>query len=204
MKLCNLVTMEESHPVSPREIIKKINSQLQEEGIAPGLAIGERAPDFTLPNIRNQMVSLYERLNNGPVVLSFYRGAWCSHCNRELNDLQDHYQAITALGASILAIAPQIPEKTRVLEDKHNLQFELLSDVDMSVTKNYKLHFTKHEKIQDIYIQKFKLDLPKLTANQTWELPVPATYIIDSDGIVQGRFVEMDYTLRMSAVDCNQ
>jgi peroxiredoxin len=193
--------MAEYPPMSPREIIKKINTQLQEDGIAPGLAIGDKAPDFTLPNIRNQMVSLAERLSNGSVVLSFYRGAWCSHCNRELIDLQNHYEAITGLGASILTIAPQFPEKTRILEEKHHLQFELLSDVDLSVTKAYKLHFTKHEKIQKIYRQKFELDLPKLTANQTWELPVPATYILDSDGIIQGRFVEMDYTQRMPSTE---
>jgi peroxiredoxin len=93
------------------------------------LAVGDRAADFELPNARGRRVRLADRLERGPVVLTFYRGAWCPFCNLQLRRLQQALPAIEALRASLLAISPQLPDGLRAIVDKNGLTFEVLSDL---------------------------------------------------------------------------
>ncbi|OLS27104.1 MAG: putative peroxiredoxin [Candidatus Heimdallarchaeota archaeon LC_3] len=193
---------QEKTKINPKEIIDENIQKLKDQGIAPGLSVGDQAPDFDLPDENGDYVSLYELITEGDaVVLSFYRGDWCSHCNRELKSLQDALPQITSLGASIVAIAPQRSENAKGLVDSHSLGFPLLSDEKMETIKNYNIHFTKPYEIQKIYKNILNLNLPELTANKTWELPVPATFIIDRNGIIRAKFVDLNYKNRMGTVE---
>src|ERR1700722_1726878 len=98
-------------------------------GVAPGLAVSERAPDFTLPNALGEPVGLTPRLAQGPVVLSFYRGEWCPFCNLELRALQARLPRFQTYGASLLAISPQTPDHSLSAAEKNELAFDVLSDV---------------------------------------------------------------------------
>ena len=82
-------------------------AEVTASGVAPGLAVGDRAPDFILPNAVGQPVRLTERLTGGPVVLSFYRGEWCPFCNIELRALQSWLPRFASHGASLIAVSPQ-------------------------------------------------------------------------------------------------
>jgi peroxiredoxin len=98
-------------------------------------AVGDRAVDFELPNAQGRRIRLTDQLERGPVVLTFYRGAWCPFCNLQLRHLE-------ALGAALLAVSPQLPDGSRAVVDKNGLTFEVLSDLDSAVASAYGITFT--------------------------------------------------------------
>jgi peroxiredoxin len=171
-----------------REMIDDLRSR----GAAPGIEVGERAPDFVLPDATGAKVALSDRLAAGPVVMSFYRGAWCPICNIELQALQGALPQITKLGASLLAISPQAPDDSMSLVERHGLEFDVLSDVDQQVIRAYRLQFELPDALRQMY-PALGFDLPRLNADSTWRLPVPATFVIGSGGIVQARHVDPNY-----------
>ena len=158
--------------------------------------IGDVAPDFTLPNTAGDPVSLQETLRRGPVVLSFYRGGWCPFCNLELHALQARLPEIRALGATLIGISPETPDKAMAAIDEHQLEFEVLSDIGNETARQYGLLFTVYEEMRPLYL-KWGLDVPASNGDYSWELPVPATYIIDRNGVVAAAHVDKDYTKRM-------
>ena len=158
--------------------------------------IGDVAPDFTLPNVTGDQVSLQEILRLGPVVLSFYRGGWCPFCNLELHALQSCLPEIKALGGSLIGISPETPDKAMAAIDEHQLEFEVLSDIGNKTARRYGLLFTVYEEMRPLYL-KWGLDVPASNGDNSWELPVPATYIIDRNGVVAAAHVDKDYTKRM-------
>jgi len=186
---------------TPKEIIHGINADLQEKGIALGIPIGAIGPNFTLQNENEDWISLNSYIGKKNVVLTFYRGDWCGHCRREMKDINENLLEIQAENAVVLAIAPQTVEKAIKLQKEHAYEFTLLSDPTFQTIRDYKIDFAVHQEIQNIYMNKFFLDIPKLNSNAGWELPVPATFIIDNQGVVRSSFVQMDYTRRMSASD---
>lgn len=163
----------------------------------PGIAVGERAPLFELPDATGRRVSLQDRLARGPVVLSFYRGGWCPICNTELRDLQTVLPKIRSLGASLLAVSPQAPDGSLDLVDRLDLGFSVLSDLDQSVTRDYRLQFELTGPLREAYPH-LGMAVDQHNADGTWNLPVPATFVIDTDGIVRARYVDPDYRKRMS------
>ena len=167
-------------------------SQIAENAIIAG----DIAPDFTLPNITGDLVSLYEVLNSGPVVLSFYRGGWCPFCNLELQALQAQLSEFRALGANLIGVSPETPDKSLSAIDKHQLEFEVLSDTGNITARQYGLLFTVYEEMRPLYL-KWGLDVPASNGDDSWELPVPATYVIDTDSVVRAAHADKDYTRRM-------
>lgn len=135
---------------------------------------GALAPRFTLPNAAGHPVSLAALLARGPVVLTFYRGAWCPYCNTQLQAYQASLADIQNLGASLVAISPQKPDGSLSMKEKHDLQFEVLSDASNEVARQFRLVFTLAQPVQDISL-KIGNDIAAGNADGTWELPVPAT-----------------------------
>ena len=158
--------------------------------------VGDVAHDFTLPNVTGDPVSLQETLRHGPVVLSFYRGGWCPFCNLELHALQSRLPEIKALGAALIGISPETPDKAMAAIDEHQLEFEVLSDIGNKTARQYGLLFTVYEEMRPLYL-KWGLDVPASNGDDSWELPVPATYVIDRSGVVAAAHVDKDYTKRM-------
>ena len=142
-------------------------------------------------------VELADALANGPVVLTFYRGTWCPYCNTELRDLQAVLPEIEASGASLIAISPQQPDSSLSMQEKHSLTFPVLSDAGNEVSRAYGLVFSVGEDVQERY-EAIGIDLAAINGDDAWELPVPATYVIDSEGVIRFAFVEADYTQRAS------
>lgn len=160
------------------------------------LTVGDIAPDFTLPNVTGQPVSLYEVLKRGPVVVSFYRGGWCPFCNLELHALQLRLPEIRALGATLIGISPETPDMAMAAIDEHQLEFEVLSDLGNKTARQYGLLFTVYEEMRPLYL-KWGLDVPASNGDNSWELPVPATYVIDSKALIRAAHTDKDYTRRM-------
>ena len=184
----------------PAEVVTTMTEAtelLHRSGLAEAaVEAGQRAPDFDLPELGGGRVTLSTILKDGPVVVSFYRGAWCPYCNLEMQALQRSLPDIEAAGGSLIAIAPETPEHAGEIRDKGNLTFPLLYDWKNGVARQYGLVFTLPESLKPIYAN-FGIDLAESQDNDGFELPMPATYIISRDGMVKHAFVDVDYTRRM-------
>lgn len=175
----------------------KATTDLKASGIENrALGVGDEAPGFSLPNAHGKQVSLSSLLANGPVVLNIYRGGWCPYCNLELKALAAELPSIRAAGAQLVAIAPEKPEKALETSERHALEFEVLSDSGNRVSRQFGLVFTLPEAIREIYTA-FGIDVPAFNGDETFELPLPATYVIDRNGVIVHAFVDADYTQRL-------
>ena len=157
-----------------------------------GLKIGDIAPDFDLPNAFGDSISLSECLKSGPVIIKFYRGEWCPICNLDLKEIQQYQNKFEKFKAKVIAINPQKPNDSLTVIQKNELGFEVLSDTDQKVIRNYNLLFDPGE---DYHLRR---DLSLVNGDGSKTLPVPATFIIDLDFTIIGAHVEANYTERMA------
>jgi peroxiredoxin len=187
-------------PTLPEETLNTMMSELQNL-VAAGIAEqavkqGDTFPDFELINSLNEKRTLNSFLSDGSLVISFYRGAWCPYCNLEINALQKRLPDITATGAQLIAITPQTPNKSADQIAHSKLDFEVLSDLGNALAKQCGLVFTLPEALRPIYAA-WEIDIPEHNADDSFELPIPATYIVDGDGKIRYAFVDMDYSRRL-------
>ncbi|AOR32998.1 alkyl hydroperoxide reductase [Streptomyces fodineus] len=188
-------------PAEIREIMRRAGQELADSGQADrALGIGDPAPRFRLPSATGRTVALDDLLAVGPVVLTFYRGAWCPYCNIALHALQQHHTDITAHGARLVAVSPQIPDESLTLTEKHGLAFDVLSDIGSDTAKQYGLAFDLPDDLADVY-DKLGFDLRRVNDGHRRTLPLPATYVIDRAGTIRWAFVNPDYTTRAEPAD---
>lgn len=138
---------------------------------------------------------LAKLLEHGPVLITFFRGSWCPYCIGELSSVQKHLGDITSAGATVLAISPEKPSKTADLMKQKSLGFLFGTDDENALAKKLALSFELDAKTIERYKQ-YGIDLPEANDSQKWELPIPATYIIDTDGTIAWAFVDEDYSKR--------
>ncbi len=175
----------------------KAQQALKDSRIAErALAAGNDAVDFTLPNARGEQVSSEALRQQGPIVVSFYRGGWCPYCGLELKALQSVNAEIEALGARLIAISPQRPDESLSTAEKNQLEFEVLSDLNSKVADQYGLTFSLDEDLRPIY-KNWGADVAAVNDDPDCKLPLPATYVISQDGKIVHSFVEEDYTERL-------
>ena len=170
--------------------------EIDESGVAPGLAIGDTAPNFTLPDALGQPITLADLLLQGPVVATFYRGEWCPYCNVQLRGLEAAHPRFRELGATLVAISPQAADHSLTLTEKHELTFPVLSDLDQDVIRAYRVQFTLTGDLEELQVNVFQNDPASQNADHTRSLPVPATFVIDRGGIVRAAFVSPDWRYR--------
>jgi peroxiredoxin len=156
---------------------------------------GDTAPEFILADPDGKPVSSRELLAKGPLVVSFYRGIWCPYCNLELQALQEALPEITARGASLIAISPQTAPNSRKSQRDNKLSFPILSDTRSEVADAFGIRFALQDYLVELY-KSFKNDLPTLNNDPAWVLPMPARYVIGTDGIIAYSEVNPDYTQR--------
>ena len=196
--------MRRPHPAPPRGgRVRRRGAAATPEAAAGGaLGVGDPAPDFALPSATGREVRLSELLEGGPVVLTFYRGAWCPYCNTQLRDYQDALGDVERAGATLVAVSPQAPDGSMTTAQKNGLAFPVLSDVGNGVSRRYGLVYAVDDRTRERY-QAVGVDLEAVNGaaggGAAWELPVPATYVIDRGGTIRAAFVEADYTQRASA-----
>jgi len=191
----------EQIPESIRSRIKEDTSDLDASGVARGLAVGDAAPNFTLPDALGRPVTLSDLLEKGPVVLTFYRGEWCPFCNLQLRSLQEALPLFLEHDATLVAISPQAPDHALSLTEKHDLAYAVLSDVDQSVIRAYRVQFTLSGDLEDLQVNVFQNDPGTQNADHSRSLPVPATFVIDRRGVVRAAFVSADWRYRPEPTD---
>jgi peroxiredoxin len=178
------------------EAMHRATAELIASGQAQrALKAGDKAPDFVLNDPEGKPVSSRDLLAKGPLVLSFYRGVWCPYCNMDLQALQAELPAIEARGANLVAVSPQTPPNSRRSQRENKLGFPILSDVKADVANAFGIRFALPDYLVEVY-KGFKNDLPLINDDPSWVLPMPARYVIGTDGIIAYAEVNPDYTHR--------
>ncbi|NQY95251.1 MAG: AhpC/TSA family protein [Campylobacteraceae bacterium] len=184
-------------PVATQEVMLKATQTLVEQNISKNaLKVGDQVNPFVLPNALNIEVSLKDELEkNDFVVLNFYRGGWCPYCNLELKEFQSRIGELKELNSSLIAISPQTPDASLSTQEKNELSFEVLSDEKNVIAKEFGLVFSLADELKPIY-ESFKISLPASNDDDSYEIPMPATYVLDKKGVVIFAFIDEDYTKR--------
>jgi peroxiredoxin len=183
----------------PPEVLEVIANSIVvgSRGSVRGLPIGARAPDAKLLNQKAKEVSLYAKLSEGPVVLCFFRGEWCPFCMMEIRALAKVAAQIRAASASLVFVHPQQHSVSERISRDYRAPFEICADALQAVMAAFEVKFSVTQSIIDLYRNTFGLDLNQLNANGEWNLPVPATFVIDRDGIIKGRQFSHDFMVRV-------
>ncbi|WDE06184.1 AhpC/TSA family protein [Thalassomonas viridans] len=175
--------------------------ELIESGQAEkALKAGNTAPDFMLTDPEDNEVALEDLLAKGPVVLSFYRGVWCPYCNIELQALEAAADEIRAKGATLVAVSMQGAADSRKSQRDNNLSFPILTDQAGELAEKFGIRWA----VQDYVIEfkkMFNVVLPNIHGDGEWNLPMPARYVIDTNGTIAYAEVNPDYTQRPEPSD---
>jgi peroxiredoxin len=183
---------------STTALMNRANDALgAQEILGRALQLGDRAPNFRLPNATGGSVELDALLRRGPVVLSFYRGQWCPYCNLELRAYQKLLPQLQALGASLVAVSPQTPDNSLSTAEKHDLAYPVLSDGGLHVARAYGVAFDLPAELVEMYKRQWNNDLVKWNGEGGWSLPIPATYVIGQDARIALARVDPDYRERL-------
>jgi peroxiredoxin len=187
---------EQYVPAEIQEINRQTVEYLRASGIAAqALSVGAHAPAFELPDQDNKPVSSAELLRRGRLVICFFRGRWCPFCVAQLEAMNSALPSIRSVGASLVAVSPQTLKQSFFMHDQHHLQFPLLSDAGNQVARRFGLVYRVPEPQKEVYSHTF-INLPFINGDASWELPVPATYVLNPDATVMYSSVEADYTRR--------
>jgi len=183
-------------PAEKLAITERTIEELRRAGVAGGaLSLGAKAPEFELADGDGKTFRSAEALSRGRLVVSFYRGRWCPYCVAELESLQAVLPQIQAAGASLVAISPQIAKHSGFTADQHQLRFPVLSDPGNRVAHQFGLVYRLPQELEQLYRGIF-INLPNSNGDQSWELPLPATYILERDGTVLFAFADADHMRR--------
>ncbi len=185
---------------APPEVVAALGKELRkltESGIAKGAPrVGEKAPDFSLPDAHGVAVTLSGLLREGPVVVTFYRGGWCPFCNLQLRAYEEILPEIRRLGAELVAISPQTFDYALSDVEKKGLTFPVLTDAHNQVARMYGLVFTLSDVLKRLQ-EAFGNPIPKFNGDDSWELPMPGTFVLSDSGVVWLAHVDPDYTRRL-------
>jgi peroxiredoxin len=191
-------------PAETQAIHSRVVGQLKASGLAgKALPTGAKAPAFELKDHNGKAVSSAELLSRERLVICFIRGRWCPFCVGQMEALNLIVPQIKEAGASIIAISPQTVQQSFFMHDQHKLRFLLLSDAGNRLAREFGLVYRVPEDQQALYRRVF-VNLPFTNGDESWELPIPASYILDRDGAVLYAHANEDYTERPEPADIVQ
>jgi peroxiredoxin len=157
---------------------------------------GDTLPPFALPNAFGKEINSTSLLSEGPLLITFYRGEWCPFCNLALRSLQAHLPQFRAKNVTLVAISPELPNTSLTTKQKHDLQFEVLSDVGNAYAEKLGLLFQQPEELRPIFKGE-GIDLKKSNGDDSFVVPVAATILVDGEGKVRNVYAEPDWTKRL-------
>jgi len=160
------------------------------------IKVGSTLPAFSLPSATGKQITSTSLLAHGPILITFYRGSWCPFCNLFLHSLERVLPTITAKGVTLVAISPELPDQSLTFAEKAELRFPVLSDVGNKFARELGIVFKQPDSMRPIFEQ-FKHDLKTWNGDDSFEVPVPATFLVDKEGVVRNLFLDTDYTKRV-------
>ena len=176
-------------------------AEIRDSGIVRGaLAVGSQAPPFELQDHNGVNVSSPKILKKTSLVICFFRGRWCPFCVGQMEAMNLLVPQIVEAGATLVGISPQTVQQSFFMVDQHKLRFPLLSDRNNETARKFGLVYRVPDYQQSVYRRSF-VNLPHVNGSDSWELPIPATYIVGRDGIVRYASVNSDYSERPEPAD---
>ena len=183
-------------PADVQAVHERTVAELKAQGLAEtALGVGAKAPSFELPDHNGKPVSSADLLANRRLVVCFIRGRWCPFCVGQMEAMSAIAEQIEAAGSSLVAVSPQTQKQAYFMHDQHKLRFPLLVDAHNAVARQFGLVYRVPEEQQAIYRRTF-VNLPFVNGDESWELPIPATYVVDRDGTIIWASTREDYTSR--------
>ncbi len=188
-------------PEGAFETFGRSTQELIDSGQAErALKAGDNVPDFVLTDSDRNEVALKDLLAKGPVVLTFYRGVWCPYCNIELKALEAVAEDILARGATLVAISMQGAADSRKSQKDNELSFPILTDKNGELAAKFGIRWTLQDYVIPVH-DGFGVHLPRIHGDGQWNLPMPARYVVDTDGSIAYAEVNPDYTRRPEPAD---
>lgn len=183
-------------PKEALEIMHRATLELEESGQKErAIKLGDRFPDFALPNQDGHLIKLSELLKAGPVVVSFFRGIWCPYCNIELQAIGEIVPHVRAAGGEVVVISPSVQKMAqRAIKDR-GLICDVLTDAGNEFANKLGTRFRLPDYLEKLY-RGFGVDLPGNNGDDSWTLPMPLRAVIDQQGIVRYLDINADYTQR--------
>jgi peroxiredoxin len=179
-------------------VVDRLVARLREHGAGDAAPKpGDKMPSFMLPDENGRLVRLEDLLKQGPAVVTFHRGHWCPYCRISINTLAKAQARIEALGARMVAIVPESGPFTQEMKFESNVRFPILSDMDNAYAMSLNLAIWVGAEMEEFMSQRGH-SLPKFQGNDSWMLPIPATFVVGADGRIKARFVDPDYRKRMA------
>ncbi len=154
---------------------------------------GAKAPVSKLKNQHDQETSSVDLIERGPLVVNFTRGSWCPFCSAEVRALNDAYEQFRQAGIELVVLSPQSPDRTRKQAAAGKFKFNLLVDKDNEIAKAFGLVYTFPEALKSVYLDVVKVDIPVVNETSSWQLPIPARFIIDTSGVIRDAKADPDY-----------
>jgi peroxiredoxin len=188
-------------PAETQAVHTRAVAEIKQKSLAANiLPVGSKIPKFQLPDHDGKTLSSSELLAKGRLVLCFIRGRWCPFCVGQVEAMNLIAPEIKQTGAMLAAISPQTVQQSFFMRDQHKLRFPLFSDAGNNVARQFGLTYRVPDEEQALYKRTF-VNLPFVNGDDSWELPIPATYIIDRDGTVLYASADEDYTERPEPAD---
>lgn len=172
--------------------------------VPTGLSVGDTATNFRGIDQSGNKFVLSEALKTGPVIVVFYRGVWCGICSRHLMALEKDLNLLSEKGAQVVAISPEIEAFRNETAEKTNVSFSLLSDTDGKIMEQFDVAFTVTNNYQKKVKDYANMELTENHNQSEPKLPIPATYIIDTNGVIKHVFFNPDYSKRSTVADLLQ
>ncbi|KAJ8098116.1 thioredoxin-like protein [Lipomyces tetrasporus] len=192
-----LENFDKNGPEPVKAIINKARSDFIESFDADAaIQVGDALPEFRLSDAVGTERSSTELLSNGPLLIAFYRGEWCPFCNIALVGFQKILDEIKAKGVTFVAISPELPNQSLSTAEKHDLEFPVLSDVGNKYAKQLGILFQQPDSLRSVF-EKFGNRLVERNGDDSFTVPVPATILVDKNGVVRNTFIDPDYTKRV-------
>jgi peroxiredoxin len=179
------------------EAVDRMVIRLQESGAgAAAPKVGDRMPPFVLPDDQGRLVALKDLLAEGPVAISFNRGHWCPYCRLNVHALADLQEELVDEGRQLVAIVPERRKFVAALREESRAPFPVLTDMDNGYALSLNLAIWVGQEMETL-IASAGWDMPTYQGNSAWMVPIPATFVVGSDGVITARYLDPDYRLRM-------
>ncbi|KAI1109583.1 AhpC-TSA-domain-containing protein [Nemania sp. NC0429] len=195
-QLEELTTKLGSFPEEVRNQLKDGHSKFLETwDPSKTIQVGDKLPAFIMTDATGKEVSSASLLTKGPLLITFYRGEWCPFCNIAIAFLQKHLPEFQARGVTLVAISPELPNHNMTATEKHALQFPVLTDLHNAFARKLGIVYDQSS-AKDLHAS-LGLDLNERNGDSSWEVPIPATLLVDKDGVVRNTAIEPDWKLRL-------
>ena len=161
---------------------------------------GDRAPDVVLFGRNLEKTHLAELLGDKHLVLSFFRGSWCPYCDMELEAQEKIFPEIIKRNANLVAVSPELYKYSKDFFDKTKVSYDIYTDLNNRAAKEFGLVFEVPGDLREALLI-LNIDLEKRHGECDWLLPVPATFIINKNGMIEHAYVNADFTRRIEPAD---